>query len=250
MSNKLKTPNSQRAAVLLVVLMVVTVLSIVVPAYVMWAIWDQKNLVRQQKAEEAKALAQAGLNRAILDLYLDDDSWLDGQISGYNVTLPNLGSPNAFYPLYNMTLPNATGSYNVSIGYIYNSSASEFYDKRMWARSTGTTNDTSASLQIEQFVNWYLIKNIGLNATNSTDDKSFYTNLRPAVGAVGANENIAVSAATLNENINITSGTFNLSGCYDPNFGFRSCMNYPSFIQGNVTVSGSADVKLSDLTIK
>ena len=242
----------ERGVVLLAALMVMVVLSLYLPAYVTWAIWDQRNLIRQHSAAEAHAVAQAGLNRAVLDLYLDNNSWLDGDISGHTVHVPDSGDTDKFWTLSytNWTLGN--GSYTIQIRYPYNTATGKFYDKRMWVRSTGNIANPmtgfTATATLEQFVNYYMVKNIGQDPDNPSDDKLSYTSLQPAINDALANDNLAIAATTLNENISINKN-LNIRGCYAPCFTFRSCSGYHTLINGNWTVTGGAIVTLSGITI-
>lgn len=238
---------SNKGVILMVSLMVMVVVSIMLPAYVTWIIWEQKNLLRQRSADFAHNLAQAGLNRAELDLYLDIDSWLDGGINGHTVSLPSAGSPNNFYLLYEDNTTYAPNSYRVELRYLYDASQGSFYDKRMWIRSTGTTPD--ASRTVEGFIDWSVVKNLTRNLT--------YGSLQPAITKVLAeswdNDNIAITETSLTENISLAPAgalRINIRGCYDPDFTYRSCSYFHSVIKGNVSVAGQADVILSGVTFE
>lgn len=255
--------TSQKGIALIVAFSVIVVVSIYLSSYVIWAIWDQRNLIRQQGAEEADKIARAGLNRAILDLYQKSDSWLNGVIGTRDALCTccssapcpaDPGNPNTFYTLYSETLKN--GTYVVEIRYLYESSTGTFLDKRMWVRSTGTfpTDGTSTSRVLEQIVNYYSIKNFNKVVDGVTG--VLYANLQLAIKAADNDNKIGISAVILNENLTInatTAKTFNIYGGYDPNFSDvnrRSCSNYPTIINGNLTITGSADVYLSGMTIE
>lgn len=240
----MRLSNNQKGVILMVSLMVMVAVSIMLPAYVTWIIWEQKNLLRQRSADFAHTLAQAGLNRAQLDLYLDADSWLDGDINGRPVSLPNAGSPNNFYLLYEDNTTYAPNSYRVELRYLFDASHSSFYDKRMWIRSSGTTPD--ASRTVEGLIDWSVVKNLTRNLT--------YQSLQPAITEVLTqswdNDNIAIAETSLTENISAGALRINIRGCYDPDFTYHSCSEFHSIIRGNVSVTGTADVILSGLTIE
>jgi hypothetical protein len=251
---KLKTPNSERGVILIVVFMLIVVVSMYLPGYVVWTIWDQRNLIRQQRAEEARALAQAGLDRARLDLFMDKGSWLDGRINTTAVHVPDINSPDTFWTLYtflNWTLPyGGFGTYTVWIDYLENPSTCvsgcTFFDKRMLVRSTGTVPGAMSTL--EEYVRYNVVRNL----TRIID----YANLQPAINDVITgnwnNDIIGITDTVLVENITISPGgaiNFTIRGCYDPTWTFRSCMDYHTTIQGNWTVSGNATVDLSGVTI-
>ncbi len=221
--------------------LLIVVVTIYLASYVIWTIWDQKNLLRRQRLEEADKLARAGLNRAIVDLQLESDSWLDSEINGYTVIGPDGTVPDYYYPLYNITqiLPN--GNYTVEIRYLFDHSSGKFLDKRMWVRSTGFTADAFRAL--EQMVNFSAVKNLDLDR--------LYAISQPAVDEAGSSNNrIAITAVTLRESVTISNFKGNMSGCYDPTFQRRSCGNYYSLIQGKMNITGSANVTLSGVTIE
>lgn len=224
--------------------MMIILVTIYLSSYVIWTIWDQRNLLRRQRLEEADKLARAGLNRAIVDLQLESDSWLDGEINGYIVTPPASGNYTDYYPLYNATQTLPNGNYTVEIRYLYDTSQTKFLDKRMWVRSTGITSDASRAL--EQIVNFSAVKNLGPGAKINT----LYANSQPAVNEASNSDNLAITAVSLRENVTISSFTGNMSGCYDPTFQRRSCGNYYTLIQGNMNITGSANVTLSGVTIE
>lgn len=236
----MKILTSKRGAVLMISFMMIILVTIYLASYVIWTIWDQRNLLRRQRLEEADKLARAGLNRAIVDLQLEGDSWLDGEINGYIVTPPDSGNYTNYYPLYNATQTLANGNYTVEIRYLYDTSQTKFLDKRMWVRSTGITSDAFRAL--EQMVNFSAVKNLDLD--------KLYANAQPAVTEASSNNRIAITAVTLRENVTINSFTGNMSGCYDPNFQRRSCGNYYTLIQGNMNITGTANVTLSGVTIE
>lgn len=225
-------------------LIITLVATIYLSSYVIWTIWDQRNLLRQQKVEEAAELAWSGLNRAMLDLSLDGNSWLDGEINGHNVTLPNPSDSDAFYLLYNGTPENVTyGNYSVELRYLYNNVTGRFYDKRMWVRSTGFT--LNASRLLERIVDLLRVKNLTRGL--------LYASLQTAVNEANDNDKIGIDEVTLSENVTITSAAvknFNIRGCYNSDFSNCSCGNYHSYIIGNVTVTGAAVVNLSGVTIE
>lgn len=262
-----RTTRNEKGVILIVALIVIITVSIYLPAYVTWTIWDQRSLIRQQRAEEAKALAQAGLNRAVLDLYMDTGSWLDGDINGNQVVdpadgdgRPDLGNPDRFYPIYwtlgsaDWTLGDNNHIVNVEIDYLQNcpgGSCIGFFDKRMRLRSTGRvtgTLGTLASVTLEEYVNYYVVKNI-----TWTPPDRFYASLQQAIneaqGAGRNNDTVGITATALTENITINSNNWTIQGCYDPTFSFRSCSDYYTLIRGNWTVSAGANVNLSGVTI-
>ncbi len=236
--------KNEKGMILLVVFMVMTVLSIILPAYVTWSIWDQKNLLRQQKVEEAKALARAGLNRAKLDLHMDSN-WLDGEINNTSVTVPDPNNPDTLYTLY-ADQALGGGTYTVQIDYLQKPKTCtlgcSFYTNRIFVRSTGTITDPETSSTLEEYVNTYPVKNYTLD--------KLYALLQLAVDEVRDSDEIRITAAGLSEDIAITSHTFTITGCYDPDFEYRSCNDYASVIQGTLAITGSADVTLSGVTIE
>ena len=235
--------------------MVMIAVSIYLPAYFAWSILDQRNLIRQQRADEAGAIAQAGLNRAILDLSVDTGSWLDGDINGWTVSAPASNNPDIFWTLYtysNWTLPyGGFGSYTVWIDYLQNpktcTGGCTFFDKRMLVRSTGTVPQATRTL--EQYVDYYTVKNITWTIPSERLYASLAQAINEAIGAGRNNDTIGITATTLIENIAISSNNWTIQGCYAPSFTYRCCSDYHTVIQGNWTVSGTANVNLSGVTI-
>lgn len=241
----MKILTSKKGAVLMISFMLIIVVTIYLSSYVIWTIWDQRNLLRRQRLEEADKLARAGLNRAIVDLQLESDSWLDGEINGHSVTLPDSGNYTNYYILYHTTQTLPNGNYTVELRYLYDTGALKFLDKRMWVRSTGITSDAFRTL--EQMVNFSAVKNLGPGAKINT----LYANSQPAIDESDSDDNIGITAVTLRENVSISCPKrFNISGCYDPTFQRRSCGNYYTLIQGNMNITGTANVTLSGVTIE
>lgn len=241
------TLKSEKGVALMIVLVVSIVATIYVSSYALWTIWDQRTLARQQIVDLAHELAVSGLNRAMVNLQVDSN-WLDGNINGKNVTLPNTGTPNAFYNLYNATVAGgnatlASGNYTVDIRYLFNNATSTFYSNRMWVRSTGITPTASRTLQ--QIVN--------ANAVRNQNTTSLYFLVQPGMTDTTTltNHYLAMGDFKLNENVTF-SGNKNLTvaGCFDQGFSYRSCMDYYSAINGTFTVSGNANVTLSGITIE
>jgi len=237
--------NSKNGVALIMTVIITLVASIYLSSYVIWAIWDQRNLARQHIIEQADELALSGLNRATLDLSLDTDSWLDGNINGHAVNPPNAGNPNAFYVLYNGTANEtlANGNYSVEIRYLFNAGTARFYDKRMWIRSTGITS--AASRVLQQLFDIFRVRNLtrGIN----------YTSLQTAVNEALNNEAIGIADVTLNENVTVSPAAamnYNITGCWNNDFSNRSCGNYHSRIQGRVNALGNATLFMTGVTIE
>lgn len=252
-NSKEPAQKSEKGVILIAVLMVMIAVSIYLPGYVIWAVWDQRNLIRLQRGEEAKAIAQAGLNRAIVNLYIDP-VWLDGEINQTTVHLPEPNSPDIFWTLYDkVNLGN--GNYTVWIDYLQNpktcSAGCSFLDKRMLVRSTGTIPSTitlpGAFSTLEEYVNYDVVRNLTWTVS--------YANLQPAINEAISNgwnnSDFGITDTILTENINInTAMNFTIRGCFAPCFSYRSCADYHTTIRGNWTVTGGANINLSGITIE
>jgi len=237
---------NNKGIVLILTTLLIAVVSTSLAAYAIWSIVEQRHLFVKQQAEKAYSLAVAGLQQAKKDLFLDDN-WSDGNINGNALnpsTPPAPNNPDQYFTLYN-NISLGEGNYAVQIKYLQNpkscQSGCSFNNKQVLLRSTGAIGGVSATLQ--EIVSWYLVKNL--------TQGNLYTALQPGVDDSNSNDRLAVTQAGLNENVNI-SGTnnFDIKGCYDGDFGFRDCMNYPTSITGNVTISGSAQVDMGGITIK
>lgn len=251
-----------RGVVLLGVVLVMTVVSIYLAGYALWAIYDQKNLMRQQEVDKAEAFALAGLERARSDLFLDS-TWLDGVINGNCVSgcalsncpisgcTPDPDNPDQFYDLYTPAeTPFGEGSYRVQIDYLQypkdcTSGCAFFYERRILVRSIGYIPNASApqaSRTLEEIVSWYKVKNL--------DQDKLYSMLQPAIDRSSPGDRLAITTAVLNENITINSN-INIKGCYDEDFTpSRNCASYISRISGNVTINSPAQVELGGITIQ
>lgn len=255
--------GKNKGVILLVTVMVITVISICLAAYAIWAAYDQKNLIRHQQADKANALALAGLERAKADLFLDSGSWLDGEINGTAVTVPNPSQPDTLYNLYT-DVALGEGTYTVQIDYLQDpkscTSGCTFYDKRMWVRSTGTVGTVGStfgvvSRTLEEIVSWYVVKNV--SAPPAPGGK-LYSILKPAVGDSTASANdLGITQVTLTENVNVDSKNVIIRGCYDSEFQFRNCMNYPTRISGKIGITdptvwikNTSDVQMGGITIE
>ena len=249
-------PETDKGVALIGVLLVIIVVTVFLAAYATRVIYDQKNLMRQQVLEKADALALAGLAHAKQDLFLDSVSWVDGNISANNVTLPNPSNATAYYTLYNETFLGE-GSYKVEIQYQTNpknvticNDPCKFYDKILRVKSTGYIPNVAQATEnrtLQEIVNWNVVMNLGTRELyflidKAVDESKYY---------IYNNETIAITDAMLNLGENLTLSTDqNIKGCYDPNFGYRNCMDYRTHIRGSVIISGSADVEMGGMTIE
>lgn len=253
-----RAPSPEQGTVLLGVFLVISVVSVYLAAYVFWQISDQRNLIRQQDAEEAGKLALAGLERAKADLFLDNN-WLDGGINGNPVIPPDPNAPDTLYFLYNNVLLQ-DGNYSVEIDYLQIPPACSppclFDSKRIRVRSTGTiisswVGPAGASRTVEEIVSWSVVRNQGPTSPPPIGGK-LYTRLQSAIAESASGDELRITQTQIRENLNLNGKTYNLTGCYDSNFTFRNCMDYPSRISGSVTISGGAAtvVTLSGMTIE
>lgn len=127
-------PFNERGGLFLTVYMVVFVLLIAGAAFLMISSNDSRVSERQLRTTQALLIAQAGMNRALNDLYNDyvnSTDWSDGDINGITAG-PNTG---AYYNLTYGSNTLNTGSYAVSLQNV--SGASD----QMWVRSVGTVGD-------------------------------------------------------------------------------------------------------------
>jgi len=244
--SEMRLNSDNKGIVLLVVVLIITVISVYLASYVIWAVYDQRNLMRQQKADKAEQLAFAGLERAKADLFLDDN-WLDGDINGAPVSTPDSNDPDKICALYSET-SFGEGSYKVDIDYLQNpascTAGCSFYARRIRVRSTGYIPNATApqvSKPLEEIVSLYTVKNL-------TQSK-FYSLLQPAIDGSSSGDTLAVTGAVLNENITISSNV-NIEGSYDTDFQYRDYVNYHSRISGNVTVTSPANVTMGGITIE
>ena len=242
----MKSGLNKKGVVLLGVLLVITLVSLYLTGYVLWAVYDQRNLMRQQKADKAEQLALAGLERAKANLFLDDN-WLDGDINGTPVSTPDSNDPDKIYALYSET-SLGEGSYKVEIDYLQKpkscTSGCEFYSQRILIRSTGyIPNEVSCEVKkvLREIVSWYKIKNL-------TQGK-LYSMLQPAIDEANSGDTLGITGEELNEDVTINK-TLTIKGCYDVDFNFRNCMDYRTRISGSVTVSSSAGVTMGGLAIE
>ncbi|HEC69515.1 MAG TPA: hypothetical protein ENI31_04460 [Candidatus Omnitrophica bacterium] len=246
MGRKIKSDLNKKGVILLGVVLVITAVSIYLGGYALWAIYDQRNLMREQKADKAENIALAGLERAKANLFLDDN-WIDGNINDTSVTPPDPSNPDNFYELYPET-SLGEGSYKVEIDYLQRpkscTSGCEFYSQRILVRSTGYLPDEAsyeAKKVLEEIVSWYKIKNL-------TQDK-FYSMLQLAVDGANSGDKLGITEVELIEDI-IIDKNLEIKGCYDVDFNFRNCMDYRTRISGNVTISSSAQVTMGGLIIE
>jgi hypothetical protein len=249
--------NNERGVILLVTVLVITVVSIYLGAYAIWSFYDQRNLIRYQQAKNAYAVAVAGIEQAKRDLFQDGGSWLDGDINGIALTAPAANSPDDLVILYNGVLVNSAfpneGSYTVNIKYLQNPktclSGCVFYDRKLQLVSTGMISGDSVT--VKEIVSWDSVRNLGPGPLNGRS----YVMLEPAIGPAAASDILAVTEAQLNENINISASRI-IQGCYDPDFNFRNCMNYPTRIRGDlanptVEITGAAtNVRIGGVIIE
>lgn len=248
--------GTNKGVALIGTLLVIIVVSVFLAAYATWVIYDQRNLMRQQNTEKADALALAGLARAKQDLFLDSGTWIDSDINGNAVNPPVPISPDAYYKLYcqNPTCETSLGegSYIVEIQYLSTvkdcPTGCTFYDKLIRVRSTGYIPSAATpceSRTLEELVSWSTVMNLGRRLLYQRSQTAINESTYPTP----ANETIGITDAALGENVTITTDE-NIKGCYDPNFGYRNCMDFHTRIKGSVIISGSADVEMGGMTIE
>ncbi len=244
----MKIKNSKKGMILISVILVIVVVMIYLSSHTFLAVYDRKNLEKEKQVQSALFFAKAGLERAMLELYLDNDSWLDGEINGNVVTVPDVINPDTFVFLYN-NQSLGDGFYTVEIDYLQidpagGSAPWSFYDKRVLLRSTGTASDGTQKV-LEQIALWYPVKNL--------TQVILYTSLQNAVDEAQDNDVIAITMAKLAENIVIApaaSQSYKIKGGYDSLFQVRSISAYPTIIAGTINIGTNADVELSGITIE
>jgi type II secretory pathway pseudopilin PulG len=243
-----KNKNSKKGMILISVILVIVVVMIYLSSQTFLALYDQKNLQKEKKVQSAIFFAKAGLERAMLELYLDNDSWLDGEINGNVVVAPDVINPDTFVFLYN-NQPLGDGSYTVEIDYLQKDPAGgsapwDFYDKCVLLRSTGTASDGTQKI-LEQIALWYPIKNLTQGI--------LYSSLQNAVDDAQDNDDIAVTMVKLAENIVIAPPAYKrykIKGGYDSLFQVRSVSAYPTIIVGTINIGTNADVELGGITLE
>ena len=134
-------PFNEKGSLFVIVYMVVFVLLIAGAAFLVISSNDSRISERQLRTTQALLIAQAGMNRALNDLYVDyvnSTDWTDGDINGTTAG-PNTG---AYYDLtYGSTTLN-TGSYAVSLQNIAGA------NDQMWVRSVGTVGDAIQTIVV------------------------------------------------------------------------------------------------------
>lgn len=244
--------SKEKAMVLLSVVMLITTVSIFLAGYATWTIWDQKNLITQEQAEQADALALAGLAAAKKDLFVDSN-WLDGSINGNSVGLPSGLYPNNFAQFYSTAQNVGTGSYQVWISFLQNPkscvSSCSYYGRMVWLRSRGTVGAGigTVSRTLEELVSWNIVKNL---AIPPIPGGKIYPQLQKAVDESLTDNPLAIADGQINEDVVIGgSKNYDIRGCYDPNWGYRNCMDYRSRVK-SIVVNGSGNVTLGGITIE
>lgn len=134
-------PFNEKGGLFLIVYLVVFVLLLAGAAFLVVSSNDSRVSERQLRTSQAYLIAQAGMNRALNDLYTDyvnTTDWTDGDINGITAG-PNTG---AYYNLtYGSTALN-TGSYAVSLQNVAGAS------DQMWVRSVGTVGDAVQTIVV------------------------------------------------------------------------------------------------------
>ena len=264
----IKKKLNNKAAVLLFTVMIITIVSVYLASYSIWTMYEQKNLLRQIQAKKAYVLALAGLQQAKADLALDDN-WNDGSINGHALdpsSPPHTNSPDDLFMLYNNVPINPShpeeGSYTVQIDYLQKPKDCnldcKFYDNQLLLRSTGTivTGLNTVSKTLEEIVASYVIKNVSVPPAPIPAGRP-YSKLQIAVDEtiVSANS-LGITETRLLETININAKNVKIKGCYDSDFQFQDCTNYPTIIDGDTTssptvnIGSDSDVELSGITIE
>lgn len=136
-----KFPFNEQGGLFLLVYMVVFVLLIAGGAFLVVSTNDSRVSERQLRTAQALFIAQAGMSRALNDLYTDyvnSTNWTDGDINGITAG-PNTG---AYFSLgYGSTALN-NGSYAVTLKNV--SGAND----QMWVRSVGTVGDAVQTIVV------------------------------------------------------------------------------------------------------
>src|SRR5437879_927908 len=110
----------EQGQVRLIAILLLTVLSIVIPAVVWWANQDMRASVRQKKSTGAFHLAEAGIDRARWRLGQDSSVWTatsTGTVSGYNFDVTYTDVPGGTYSISISSEPsNASQRIVIGVG--------------------------------------------------------------------------------------------------------------------------------------
>ncbi|MCQ9208037.1 MAG: pilus assembly PilX N-terminal domain-containing protein [Omnitrophica bacterium] len=195
----MNTKNKQ-GSVLILTYLVVMVLLILGFSFVNRSIVESRIAERQKRGEQAFALAEAGLERALYRLRKDYEndlfapSWTDGEIDGIDYTLDGGPDTNNFYPLSLGSAVLETGSYSVSLK---NTTA----DDAIWVQSQGTVAEISKTIQayviIEDLAPWKNVIFAGVGLSGAV---------------VNGNVDIRGSLLVLGTNLSSTDLAINVSG--------------------------------------
>lgn len=147
------------------------------------------------------------------------------------------------------------GSYKVEIQYQTNPKNQttcnypcKFYDKILRVQSIGYIPNVAQATEnrtLQEIVNWNVIMNLGTRTPYFRIDKA----VDESQYSTYNNETIAITDAVLGGNFTLPTDQ-DIKGCYDPNFNYRNCMDYRTRINGNVTISGNAQVEMGGITIE
>ena len=132
---------NERGTLLILAYLVIVILLFAGAALVVVGFNDNFVAERQKRALQAFFIAQAGMNRALNDLYNDyvsSTSWSDGTIGGLSVG-PNTASFYS-YPCASTTVDN--GSYVITLKNVTGAS------DQAWVKSVGTVGDVSQTIQV------------------------------------------------------------------------------------------------------
>jgi hypothetical protein len=185
---------NEKGSLFLIAYMVIFVLLLAGAALVIVSFNDSFVAERQKRTSQALYIAQAGVNRALNDLYTDymaTTSWSDGNINGLAAG-PNTGS---FYSLPYVTTTLNTGSYAVSLENIAGQNG------HIWIRSVGTVGDATYTVQV-------YAKMVSLSPWNN----AIFAGSGAAGMAINGNVSIHGSVHILGNGLQSTDMAMNLGG--------------------------------------
>ena len=132
--------RSRQGSMLLMAFYVIVSLLAISAAFVMLMVNERLSMTRQLKAQQAHALAEAGIEKAIYELRADfrgNHNWFDGNINGKAVTQSTVDH----YELLSST-PEANGAFTVWLKNIQGKT------DHIWIKSQGMVGDAKASLGV------------------------------------------------------------------------------------------------------
>ncbi len=195
--------NNYRGVVLIGAYLIIVVLLILGGAFIIRSLAGKKASDAQSNLTQSLNVAEAGLEKSLYQLrqdFLNDStpSWIDGDIYGISLPLPDASDPDEYYTLFPPISLN-NGTYITYIKYVF--SGSTPHPDQIWLKSVGSVGGFTRTIQ-----EYATMKNL------SPWNNAIFAGTGASGTAITGNVSINGSVHILGTGLNHTDAAIDISG--------------------------------------